>query len=61
MMLPASERASVIIGAALLACPVTDPGVQQVKVLLPGSDEVNCSIKCQSWRFTCTYHTTDES
>lgn len=27
-------------GGALLACPVTDPGVQEVKVLLPGSGEV---------------------
>uniref|UniRef100_A0A8C4GYI2 Glucosidase, alpha; neutral C n=1 Tax=Dicentrarchus labrax TaxID=13489 RepID=A0A8C4GYI2_DICLA len=25
---------------ALLACPVTDPGVQEIQVLLPGSDEV---------------------
>ncbi|XP_053290296.1 neutral alpha-glucosidase AB [Pleuronectes platessa] len=29
-----------MIGGALLACPVTDPGVQEVKVLLPGSDEI---------------------
>lgn len=29
-----------MIGGALLACPITDPGAQQVKVLLPGSDEI---------------------
>ncbi|XP_056868042.1 neutral alpha-glucosidase C isoform X4 [Takifugu flavidus] len=29
-----------MIGGALLACPVTDPGVQEVKVLLPGPGEV---------------------
>ncbi|KAM8916127.1 neutral alpha-glucosidase C isoform 3-T3 [Spinachia spinachia] len=29
-----------MIGGALLASPVTDPGVQEVRVLLPGSDEV---------------------
>ncbi|XP_036449335.1 neutral alpha-glucosidase C isoform X1 [Colossoma macropomum] len=29
-----------MIGSALLACPVTDPGVTEVKVLLPGSDEL---------------------
>lgn len=29
-----------MIGGALLACPITEPGVQQVKILLPGSDEV---------------------
>ncbi|RXN11324.1 neutral alpha-glucosidase C-like protein [Labeo rohita] len=29
-----------MIGDALLACPVTDPGVTEVKVLLPGSDEL---------------------
>ncbi|XP_072545604.1 neutral alpha-glucosidase C isoform X2 [Salminus brasiliensis] len=29
-----------MIGNALLACPVTDPGVSEVKVLLPGSDEL---------------------
>ncbi|XP_076833733.1 neutral alpha-glucosidase C [Brachyhypopomus gauderio] len=28
-----------MIGNALLVCPVTDPGVTEVKVLLPGSDE----------------------
>ncbi|KAM7376312.1 hypothetical protein PAMP_006054 [Pampus punctatissimus] len=27
-------------GGALLACPVTESGVQEVKVLLPGSDEI---------------------
>uniref|UniRef100_A0A8C2BB02 Glucosidase, alpha; neutral C n=1 Tax=Cyprinus carpio TaxID=7962 RepID=A0A8C2BB02_CYPCA len=27
-------------GGALLVCPVTDPGVTEVKVLLPGSDEL---------------------
>uniref|UniRef100_UPI0037E89C4D neutral alpha-glucosidase C isoform X2 n=1 Tax=Semicossyphus pulcher TaxID=241346 RepID=UPI0037E89C4D len=30
-----------MIGGALLACPVTEPDVQEVKVLLPGSGEVN--------------------
>uniref|UniRef100_A0AAR2JHA8 Glycoside hydrolase family 31 N-terminal domain-containing protein n=1 Tax=Pygocentrus nattereri TaxID=42514 RepID=A0AAR2JHA8_PYGNA len=30
-----------MIGSALLACPVTDPGVTEVKVFLPGSDEVS--------------------
>uniref|UniRef100_A0A4W4GBR4 Glycoside hydrolase family 31 N-terminal domain-containing protein n=1 Tax=Electrophorus electricus TaxID=8005 RepID=A0A4W4GBR4_ELEEL len=30
-----------MIGSALLVCPVTDPGVTEVKVLLPGSDEVS--------------------
>lgn len=29
-----------MIGGALLACPITEPGAQQVKVLLPGSDEI---------------------
>jgi len=29
------------VGGALLACPVTEAGVQQVAVLLPGSTEVN--------------------
>ncbi|XP_026789986.3 neutral alpha-glucosidase C [Pangasianodon hypophthalmus] len=29
-----------MIGSALLACPVTDPGVTEVKILLPGSDEL---------------------
>ncbi|MCJ8736878.1 hypothetical protein PDJAM_G00017380 [Pangasius djambal] len=29
-----------MIGNALLACPVTDPGVTEVKILLPGSDEL---------------------
>ncbi|XP_035239759.1 neutral alpha-glucosidase C isoform X1 [Anguilla anguilla] len=28
-----------MIGSALLACPVTDPGVTEVKVLLPGTGE----------------------
>uniref|UniRef100_A0A671XBB1 Glucosidase alpha, neutral C n=1 Tax=Sparus aurata TaxID=8175 RepID=A0A671XBB1_SPAAU len=28
-------------GGALLACPVIKPGVEEIKVLLPGSDEVN--------------------
>uniref|UniRef100_A0A671XA15 Glucosidase alpha, neutral C n=1 Tax=Sparus aurata TaxID=8175 RepID=A0A671XA15_SPAAU len=30
-----------MIGGALLACPVIKPGVEEIKVLLPGSDEVN--------------------
>lgn len=29
------------VGGALLACPVTDKGVREVQVLLPGSGEVN--------------------
>ncbi|KAM6968671.1 neutral alpha-glucosidase C [Tautogolabrus adspersus] len=29
-----------MIGRALLACPVTEPGVREIKVLLPGSAEV---------------------
>ncbi|XP_053365399.1 neutral alpha-glucosidase C isoform X2 [Clarias gariepinus] len=29
-----------MIGSALLACPVTDPGVTEVRILLPGSDEL---------------------
>ncbi|KAI7804772.1 putative neutral alpha-glucosidase C-like, partial [Triplophysa rosa] len=29
-----------MIGSALLVCPVTDPGVSEVKVLLPGSGEL---------------------
>ncbi|XP_065144709.1 neutral alpha-glucosidase C [Paramisgurnus dabryanus] len=29
-----------MIGSALLVCPVTDPGVSEVKVLLPGSDQL---------------------
>ncbi|XP_060790248.1 neutral alpha-glucosidase C isoform X1 [Neoarius graeffei] len=29
-----------MIGNALLACPVTDPGVTEVKIFLPGSDEL---------------------
>lgn len=28
-------------GGALLACPVIKPGVEEIKVLLPGCDEVN--------------------
>lgn len=28
-------------GGALLACPVTEPGVKEVDVLLPGCGEVN--------------------
>ena len=34
----------LISGSALLACPVTDPGITEVKVLLPGSDEVSSTI-----------------
>lgn len=63
-MLSASKRSSFIIGGALLACPVTDPGVQEVKVLLPGSGEVTyspCSIKSHCWKFTCTYHAAHDS
>uniref|UniRef100_A0A8C2BDS6 Glucosidase, alpha; neutral C n=1 Tax=Cyprinus carpio TaxID=7962 RepID=A0A8C2BDS6_CYPCA len=33
-----------MIGGALLVCPVTDPGVTEVKVLLPGSDEVSLPV-----------------
>uniref|UniRef100_A0A673KGS3 Glycosyl hydrolase family 31 C-terminal domain-containing protein n=1 Tax=Sinocyclocheilus rhinocerous TaxID=307959 RepID=A0A673KGS3_9TELE len=33
-------------GGALLVCPVTDPGVTEVKVLLPGSDEVSLISIC---------------
>uniref|UniRef100_A0AAX7TF48 Glucosidase, alpha n=1 Tax=Astatotilapia calliptera TaxID=8154 RepID=A0AAX7TF48_ASTCA len=33
-----------MLGGALLACPVTEPGIQEIKVLLPGSDEVLCYI-----------------
>ncbi|KAM4624842.1 LOW QUALITY PROTEIN: neutral alpha-glucosidase C [Polymixia lowei] len=29
-----------MIGGALLACPVTDPGVEEIRVLLPGSGEI---------------------
>lgn len=29
------------VGGALLACPVTEPGVREVKVLFPGFGEVN--------------------
>ncbi|XP_039897431.1 neutral alpha-glucosidase C isoform X1 [Simochromis diagramma] len=29
-----------MLGGALLACPVTEPGIQEIKVLLPGSDEI---------------------
>ncbi|MBN3312658.1 GANC glucosidase, partial [Atractosteus spatula] len=32
-------EAQYMIGNALLACPVTDPGVTEIKVLLPGSGE----------------------
>lgn len=31
------------VGGALLACPVTAKGVQEVEILLPGSSEVNHS------------------
>uniref|UniRef100_A0A3P9C0L9 Glucosidase alpha, neutral C n=1 Tax=Maylandia zebra TaxID=106582 RepID=A0A3P9C0L9_9CICH len=31
---------SFYVGGALLACPVTEPGIQEIKVLLPGSDEI---------------------
>lgn len=34
----------MISGNALLACPVTDPGVTKVKILLPGSDEVSLML-----------------
>lgn len=34
-----SVDSQYMIGRALLACPVTEPGVQEVEVLLPGSDE----------------------
>lgn len=34
----------MISGSALLACPVTDPGVTEVKILLPGSDEVSLML-----------------
>lgn len=34
----------MISGSALLACPVTDPGVTAVKILLPGSDEVGLML-----------------
>ncbi|XP_027131085.1 neutral alpha-glucosidase C isoform X2 [Larimichthys crocea] len=42
-----------MIGGALLACPVTEPGVQQVQVLLPGCGEVPVfqrggSVVCRS-------------
>uniref|UniRef100_A0A8B9R9L2 Glucosidase, alpha; neutral C n=1 Tax=Astyanax mexicanus TaxID=7994 RepID=A0A8B9R9L2_ASTMX len=33
-----------MIGSALLACPVTDPGVSEVKILLPGSTEVRFKL-----------------
>uniref|UniRef100_A0A8C1FWA6 Glucosidase, alpha; neutral C n=1 Tax=Cyprinus carpio TaxID=7962 RepID=A0A8C1FWA6_CYPCA len=33
-------RYCIFICGALLVCPVTDPGVTEVKVLLPGSDEL---------------------
>ncbi|KAI4875313.1 hypothetical protein NFI96_022583, partial [Prochilodus magdalenae] len=33
-------KAILMNGSALLACPVTDPGITEVKVLLPGSDEL---------------------
>lgn len=29
------------VGGALLACPVTEPGIQEVQVSLPGPEEVN--------------------
>lgn len=35
-----AEDNEYMIGGALLACPVTDPGVQAIKVFLPGSDEI---------------------
>lgn len=34
----------MISGNALLACPVTDPGVTEIKILLPGSDEVSLML-----------------
>lgn len=34
----------MISGNALLAYPVTDPGVTEVKILLPGSDEVSLML-----------------
>ncbi|XP_023208375.1 neutral alpha-glucosidase C [Xiphophorus maculatus] len=35
-----TEDNQYMIGGALLACPVTEPGAQTVKVLLPGYDEI---------------------
>lgn len=35
------NRNHLHVGGALLACPITDKGVQEVKILLPGSAEVN--------------------
>ncbi|XP_054597850.1 neutral alpha-glucosidase C [Nothobranchius furzeri] len=35
-----TEDSQYMIGGALLACPVTQPGVEEVRVLLPGSNEI---------------------
>uniref|UniRef100_A0A669E049 Glucosidase alpha, neutral C n=1 Tax=Oreochromis niloticus TaxID=8128 RepID=A0A669E049_ORENI len=35
-----SVDSQYMLGGALLACPVTEPGIQEIKVLLPGSDDV---------------------
>lgn len=32
-----------LAGGALMACPVTEPGVQEVKIFLPGNAEVKYS------------------
>ena len=38
----------LFIGSALLACPVTAPGIKEVMVFLPGSKEV-CEILLSKW------------
>uniref|UniRef100_A0A669BGP8 Glucosidase alpha, neutral C n=1 Tax=Oreochromis niloticus TaxID=8128 RepID=A0A669BGP8_ORENI len=35
-----SVDSQYMLGGALLACPVTEPGIQEIKVLLPGSDDI---------------------
>lgn len=43
-------------GGALLACPITDPGVQEVKVLFPGSGEVNQPPGDPFIHYTCGHY-----
>lgn len=49
----------VISGNALLACPVTDPRVTEVRILLPGSDEV--SLHASQCRKQCSIYLSSDA
>uniref|UniRef100_A0A3Q0S4C4 Glucosidase alpha, neutral C n=1 Tax=Amphilophus citrinellus TaxID=61819 RepID=A0A3Q0S4C4_AMPCI len=40
-----SVDSQYMLGGALLACPVTEPGIQEVKIFLPGSGEIWYDIR----------------